>query len=79
MCELYGWAPLNKGLYSDAHFNINLKNGQKSDYEYAIERRSKCEKANYLRVDFSKTGKVTIYATFPKEMGLKGRKLGTCP
>ncbi|OOE36977.1 recombinase [Salinivibrio kushneri] len=42
-------------------------------------RRSKYEKANYLRIDFSKTGKVTIYATFPKEMGLKGRKLGSYP
>ncbi|MBK5075151.1 recombinase [Budviciaceae bacterium CWB-B4] len=42
-------------------------------------RRSKYEKENYLRIDFSKAGKVTIYAEFPKVMGLKGRKLGEWP
>ncbi|MDC9593543.1 recombinase [Xenorhabdus sp. IM139775] len=42
-------------------------------------RRSKYEKENYLRLDFSKAGKVTIYAEYPKSMGLKGRKLGEWP
>ncbi|PHM55006.1 recombinase [Xenorhabdus hominickii] len=42
-------------------------------------RRSKYEKENYLRIDFSKAGKVTIYAEYPKSMGLKGRKLGEWP
>ncbi|WP_419836367.1 hypothetical protein [Xenorhabdus littoralis] len=30
-------------------------------------------------MDFSKAGKVTIYAEYPKSMGLKGRKLGEWP
>ncbi|WP_217898167.1 tyrosine-type recombinase/integrase [Zobellella denitrificans] len=42
-------------------------------------RRSKYEKESYLRIDFSKAGKVTFYAEFPKAMGLKGRKLGEWP
>ncbi|MBK5145875.1 recombinase [Budviciaceae bacterium BWR-B9] len=42
-------------------------------------RRSKYEKDSYLRIDFSKAGKVTFYAEFPKVMGLKGRKLGEWP
>lgn len=31
-----------------------------------VARRSKYEKENYLRIDFSKAGKVTFYAEFPK-------------
>lgn len=42
-------------------------------------RRSKYEKENYLRIDFSKAGKVTYYAEYPKKMGLKGQKLGEWP
>ncbi|WP_273803571.1 tyrosine-type recombinase/integrase [Providencia rettgeri] len=42
-------------------------------------RRSKYEKEHYLRIDFSKAGKVTIYAEFPKQMDLKGSKLGEWP
>lgn len=42
-------------------------------------RRSKYEKDNYLRIDFSKAGKVTYYAEYPKTMGLKGGKLGEWP
>lgn len=42
-------------------------------------RRSKYEKDNYLRIDFSKAGKVTYYAEYPKKMGLKGKKLGEWP
>lgn len=44
-----------------------------------VARRSKYEKENYLRIDFSKAGKVTFYAEFPKKMGLKGKKLGEWP
>ncbi|MBZ4236864.1 hypothetical protein LAM40_25565, partial [Mycobacterium tuberculosis] len=44
-----------------------------------LARRSKYEKENYLRIDFSKAGKVTFYAEFPKKMGLKGKKLGEWP
>lgn len=44
-----------------------------------IARRSKYEKDSYLRIDFSKAGKVTFYAEFPKKMGLKGKKLGEWP
>ncbi|MEG0280765.1 MAG: recombinase [Morganella sp. (in: enterobacteria)] len=42
-------------------------------------RRTKYEMDNFLRFDFSKGGKVTIYAEFPKGMQLKGRKLGQWP
>jgi len=42
-------------------------------------RRSKYEKQNFLRIDFSKAGKVTYYAQFPKELGVKSRKLGCFP
>jgi len=42
-------------------------------------RRSKYEKENFLRIDFSKAGKVTFYAEFPKHMQLKGSRLGEWP
>lgn len=42
-------------------------------------RRSKYESASFLRIDFSKAGKVTFYAEFPKKMELKGKKLGEWP
>ena len=42
-------------------------------------RRSKYEKEHYLRIDFSKAGKVTVYAEFPKHMEVKGQKLGEFP
>nr|WP_225806402.1 Arm DNA-binding domain-containing protein [Morganella morganii] len=42
-------------------------------------RRTKYERDNFLRLDFSRGGKVTIYAEFPKGMQLKGRKLGQWP
>lgn len=42
-------------------------------------RRSKYEKENFLRIDFSKAGKVTFYAEYPKSMSLKGGKLGEWP
>lgn len=42
-------------------------------------RRSKYERANFLRIDISKVGKVTFYAEFPKVMELKGKKLGEWP
>ncbi|HED1914418.1 TPA: tyrosine-type recombinase/integrase [Kluyvera cryocrescens] len=44
-----------------------------------VPRRSKYEKESYLRIDFSKAGKVTFYAEFPKKMVLKGKKLGEWP
>lgn len=44
-----------------------------------LPRRSKYEKESYLRIDFSKAGKVTIYAEFPKKMNIKGQKLGEWP
>lgn len=44
-----------------------------------IAMRSKYERESYLRFDFSKAGKVTIYAEYPKKMGLKGQKLGEWP
>ena len=34
---------------------------------------------NFLRFNFSKDGKVTIYAEFPKGMQLKGREFGQWP
>lgn len=42
-------------------------------------RRSKYEKEHYLRIDFSKAGKVTVYAEFPKHMEVKGQRLGEWP
>ncbi|MFD2179557.1 recombinase [Veronia pacifica] len=42
-------------------------------------RRSKYEKDSYLRIDFSKAGKVTFYAKFPNKMGLAGKRLGEWP
>lgn len=42
-------------------------------------RRSKYEKDSHLRFDFSKVGKVTIYAEFPKKMGIKGQRLDEWP
>lgn len=32
-----------------------------------------------MRIDFSKAGKVTIYAEYPKHMDIKGQKLGEWP
>lgn len=58
----------------------NLCYGSKNHpCEAGLSRRSKYEKESYLRIDFSKAGKVTVYAEFPKAMGLKGKKLGEWP
>lgn len=42
-------------------------------------RDSKYDKANNLRIVFSRTGTVTYYSQFPAKKGLKGMKLGTYP
>lgn len=42
-------------------------------------RRTKYEQASYLRIDFSKAGKVTFYTNYPKKMQLKNCKLGDWP
>lgn len=47
--------------------------------QLGLSRRSKYEKESYLRFDFNKTGKVTIYAEFPKKMSIKGQRLGEWP
>lgn len=44
-----------------------------------IARDSKYDKANSLRIVYSKTGTVTYYSQYPAKMGLKGIKLGTYP
>lgn len=42
-------------------------------------RDSKYDKANNLRIVFSRTGTVTYYSQYPAKLGLKGIKLGTYP
>lgn len=42
-------------------------------------RKTKYERDNFLRPDFSHGGKITIYGRLSEEMQLKGRKLGQWP
>ena len=42
-------------------------------------RRTKYEIDNNIKIDFSKAGKVTLYTHFPKNLGIKGKKLGEYP
>lgn len=68
-----------KPPYSSAHMRICVSVA-KTILSYTNKpRRSKYEKENYLRIEFNKSGKVTLYAEFPKHMSLKGRKLGEYP
>ncbi|CDG20649.1 Site-specific recombinase, phage integrase family [Xenorhabdus poinarii G6] len=68
-----------KPPYSGSHMRICVTAAKTILKYLGKPRRSKYEKENYLRIDFSKAGKVTIYAEYPKSMDLKGRKLGEWP
>lgn len=68
-----------KPPYTSAHMKICVAAAKIILAASCVARRSKYEKENYLRIDFSKAGKVTFYAEFPKKMGLKGKKLGEWP
>ncbi|MGJ0579284.1 recombinase [Xenorhabdus bovienii] len=68
-----------KPLYTSSHMKICVAAAKTILKHLGKPRRSKYEKENYLRMDFSKAGKVTIYAEYPKSMGLKGKKLGEWP
>jgi integrase len=68
-----------KPPYSGSHMKVCVTAVKTILKHLGKPRRSKYEKENYLRIDFSKAGKVTIYAEYPKSMGLKGRKLGEWP
>ncbi|QTL40969.1 integrase family protein [Xenorhabdus budapestensis] len=68
-----------KPPYTGSHMKICVTAAKTILKHLGKPRRSKYEKENYLRIDFSKAGKVTIYAEYPKSMGLKGRKLGEWP
>lgn len=68
-----------KPPYASSHMRICVAAAKIILAHLGQARRSKYEKDNYLRIDFSKAGKVTFYAEFPKKMGLKGKKLGEWP
>ncbi|KMV68816.1 recombinase [bacteria symbiont BFo2 of Frankliniella occidentalis] len=68
-----------KPPYTSSHMRICVTAAKTILKHQGQSRRSKYEKESYLRIDFSKAGKVTFYAEFPKKMGLKGRKLGEWP
>lgn len=68
-----------KPPYTSSHMRTCVAAGKIILAASGKPRRSKYEKESYLRIDFSKAGKVTFYAEFPKAMGLKGRKLGEWP
>jgi hypothetical protein len=65
-----------KPPYASSHIRVCVAAAKIILAHLGQARRSKYEKDNYLRIDFSKAGKVTFYAEFPKKMGLKGKKLG---
>ena len=72
------WASC-KPPYTSAHMKICVAAAKIILAASGVARRSKYEKENYIRIDFSKAGKVTFYAEFPKKRGLKGKKLGEWP
>ena len=61
--------------YTASHMRICVTAAKTILAHVGQPRRSKYEKDSYLRIDFSKAGKVTLYAEFPKKMGLKGKKI----
>lgn len=68
-----------KPPYTSSHIKICVTASKTILSKLGLPRRSKYEKESYLRIDFSKAGKVTFYAEFPKKMGVKGQKLGEWP
>ncbi|WP_437614437.1 recombinase, partial [Erwinia sp. V71] len=68
-----------KPPYTISHMRVCVTAAKIILTKLGLPRRSKYEKESNLCIDFSKAGKVTIYAEFPKKMGLKGQKLGEWP
>ncbi|HEN5014670.1 recombinase [Klebsiella pneumoniae] len=68
-----------KPPYTSSHMRICVTAAKTILNHLGLPRRSKYEKDSHLRLDFSKAGKVTIYAEFPKKMGIKGQRLGEWP
>lgn len=68
-----------KPPYTSSHMKICVVAAKSILKHLGKPRRSKYEKQYNLRLDFNKVGKVTIYAEFPKHMGLKGKRLGEWP
>lgn len=68
-----------KPPYTASHMRVCVTAAKIILPQLGLARRSKYEKDSYLRIDFSKAGKVTIYAEFPKKMNVKGQKLGEWP
>lgn len=68
-----------KPPYTSSHMKICVAAAKIILAHIDQPRRSKYEKDSFLRIDFSKAGKVTFYAEYPKKMGLKGQKLGEWP
>ncbi|AIN12727.1 MULTISPECIES: tyrosine-type recombinase/integrase [Yersinia pseudotuberculosis complex] len=68
-----------KPPYTSSHMKICVTAAKVILSQVVQPRRSKYEKESFLRIDFSKAGKVTFYAEFPKKMALKGKKLGEWP
>lgn len=63
-----------KPPYTSTHIRICVAAAKTILSASGLARRSKYEKENYLRIDFSKAGKVTFYAEFPKKNGAEGEK-----
>ncbi|NEG58230.1 recombinase [Pantoea agglomerans] len=68
-----------KPPYTSSHMRVCVTAAKIILNKLGLSRRSKYEKESYLRIDFSKAGKVTIYAEFPKKMNVKGQRLGEWP
>jgi integrase len=68
-----------KPPYTSSHMKICVAAAKIILAHVDKPRRSKYEKENFLRIDFSKAGKVTFYAEYPKKMELKGQRLGEWP
>ena len=68
-----------KPPYTNSQLRVCVTAAKTILAEIGKPRRSKYERESYLRIDFSKAGKVTFYSEYPKKMGLKGRKLGEWP
>ncbi|MDO6525409.1 hypothetical protein Q4519_06900 [Motilimonas sp. 1_MG-2023] len=75
---LAGWDAC-KPPYTSSHMRICVTAAKIILEHTKKPRRSKYERSHFLRIDFSKAGKVTFYAEFPKIMELKGKKLGEWP
>lgn len=63
-----------KPPYTSTHMKICVTAAKVILKHINKSRRSKYEKEHYLRIDFSKAGKVTVYAEFPKHIAAELNK-----